>query len=353
MALSHPETDNSFQAALTGEAAATSNAFAASRNENENTENNNNANLHENAEQETNRSIATEASWMHRSTSKKEPTALDVLVDVAMNVHKRPAGTAEKEPARKRVCLRRAGRDSTAEVLVRGDGATTTTTTTATASSYARGTTRSLLDNSGRGTSTSTSTSTSTTTSTQGLTALAASDVDDTVEMESEETQDDETELVGVERPSPAYYAKKWKGWFDLFVAYTQVPGHSHTNAPFHEVFQERNLGLWVTRQRYLYWRTQHGLPKPFLSQERIHKLHVIGFKWGKPQALTWESWYGLLLAFKNENGHISVPRAHTTLGGHKLGRWLANQRRRLKQLPRTETIQTRIDLMNAIGFTF
>jgi hypothetical protein len=349
MALSHPETDNSFQAALTGEAAATSNAFAASRNENENTENNNNANLHENAEQETNRSIATEASWMHRSTSKKEPTALDVLVDVAMNVHKRPAGTAEKEPARKRVCLRRAGRDSTAEVLVRGDGATTTTTTTATASSYARGTTRSLLDNSGRGTSTSTST----TSSTQGLTALAASDVDDTVEMESEETQDDETELVGVERPSPAYYAKKWKGWFDLFVAYTQVPGHSHTNVPFHEVFQGRKLGVWVGNQRHQFWRKQKGLPKPYLTQDRVDQLAEIGFDWGKPQAMTWESWYELAVAFKNENGHINVPRAHTTLGGHKLGKWLSNQRSFVRLGRATSDLaQERVVLLRAIGVT-
>jgi hypothetical protein len=70
---------------------------------------------------------------------------------------------------------------------------------------------------------------------------------------------------------------------------------------------------------------------------------------------MTWESWYELAVAFKNENGHINVPRAHTTLGGHKLGKWLSNQRHRLA-VSRGETPtaikQAKIDKLRAIGVT-
>ena len=66
------------------------------------------------------------------------------------------------------------------------------------------------------------------------------------------------------------------------------------------------------------------------LEARRVQILEEAGVVWD-PLAAEWERMHGLLLAFKEREGHCDVPRRHEEQGA-KLGKWLSHQRQAYKR---------------------
>ena len=61
-----------------------------------------------------------------------------------------------------------------------------------------------------------------------------------------------------------------------------------------------------------------------------MRALEEAGVVWD-PQVAEWERMHGLLLAFKEREGHCDVPQRHEEQG-EKLGYWLSQQRTAYKR---------------------
>ena len=66
------------------------------------------------------------------------------------------------------------------------------------------------------------------------------------------------------------------------------------------------------------------------LSDAQVEALEEAGVAWD-PLAAVWERMHGLLLAFKEREGHCDVPAKHEEQGA-KLGSWLGHQRTAYKR---------------------
>ena len=123
-----------------------------------------------------------------------------------------------------------------------------------------------------------------------------------------------------------------WETRFNELVRYKAK--HGDCNVPR----RHRQLGMWVSKQRQQY-------KKGKLSQDRVDRLNIIGFKWALnpgPKGGS-ETRFDELVQYKAKNGDYNVPRSHG-----KLGPWVYTQRRRYKK---NELSQDRIDRLNSIGF--
>jgi hypothetical protein len=116
-----------------------------------------------------------------------------------------------------------------------------------------------------------------------------------------------------------------WEFWFGLLVASNAEHGNvdilvSHTTEGGFR------LGRWVDTQRTLRKRGK-------LSDERIARLDGLGFSW-EPHDEAWERYFDMLVAYKEEHGHVDVPSDPP--GVYGLRAWLTKQRGdyKTKELP-------------------
>jgi len=82
-------------------------------------------------------------------------------------------------------------------------------------------------------------------------------------------------------------------------------------------------LGAWVNRQR-----TNKDAMPPH-RQSRLQNLP--GWTWGARPSFDrkqWDEWFSYLMDFSSREGHAKVPTGHVTADGHRLGAWVAAQRR-------------------------
>ena len=75
-------------------------------------------------------------------------------------------------------------------------------------------------------------------------------------------------------------------------------------------------MGKWVTQQRK---------NKELLPASKKNRLNQLGFIWDV-YAAQWKESYGLLMKFKEQEGHCRVP-ASCVIDGFRLGRWVSRQR--------------------------
>jgi len=80
---------------------------------------------------------------------------------------------------------------------------------------------------------------------------------------------------------------------------------------------ENRSLAEWVSGQRMAYFRKR-------LAPDRIQQLTEVGFEWD-PLGTRWEAMFQKLVEFKNEHGHINVPR--TSPKYIELANWVQTQR--------------------------
>jgi hypothetical protein len=98
------------------------------------------------------------------------------------------------------------------------------------------------------------------------------------------------------------------------------------------------------------------------LTDERIRRLEGLGFVWSLRD--DWQKHYDELVEYKKENGHCNVAARYSK--NRRLGIWVSAQRQQYKLLHSTPSVdddakvkraapltQDRIDLLNALGFTW
>jgi len=107
---------------------------------------------------------------------------------------------------------------------------------------------------------------------------------------------------------------ESWDKMFGTLEAFKQE--HGHCNVPATNPDNPR-LGFWVSNQRA-------ARRMSMLSRERIRQLEALGFEWD-PFSSRWEEMFTALSAFKEANGHCSVPVAYPE--NPKLGSWASTQR--------------------------
>jgi len=125
-----------------------------------------------------------------------------------------------------------------------------------------------------------------------------------------------------------------WQSMFEKLQAFQRREGHCRV--PFRRA-ESSELAHWVSTQRQFYRKGK-------LSKGRIQKLEAIGFKW-EPASDGWQQMFEELKAFKQKEGHCSVPRKSRAL---KLAAWVLNQRR---LFGKGKLSKVRIRQLEEIGF--
>ena len=129
---------------------------------------------------------------------------------------------------------------------------------------------------------------------------------------------------------------EQWEEGFDKLQAFKEREGHCRVPAKYEE--GGFNLGSWVGTQRSI---------KDTLTPERIERLEALGFVWD-PFKERWEEGFDKLQAFKEREGHCSVPQGHKEGKGINLWIWVANQRSKKDKLT-----PERIERLDALGFVW
>ena len=128
---------------------------------------------------------------------------------------------------------------------------------------------------------------------------------------------------------------EQWEEGFDKLQAFKEREGHcrvprGHKEGGF-------NLGVWVGKQRS---------KKDKLTPERIERLDALGFVWDSIKE-QWEEGFDKLQAFKEREGHCSVPQGHKE-GEYPLGTWVSRQR-----VKKDKLTPERIERLEALGFVW
>jgi len=111
-----------------------------------------------------------------------------------------------------------------------------------------------------------------------------------------------------------------------------------------------------------------HSLGKESLTPDKVAELKSVGFAWpikkgtkrgnSKPQKMSWEAWFDLLVQFKQFYGHAG-PRDSKVFRGKNLGRWASNQRNAYSRQKRGKVGKNssippnRVSRLNDLGFVW
>jgi hypothetical protein len=144
--------------------------------------------------------------------------------------------------------------------------------------------------------------------------------------------------------PSQGARERKWNLLLEALAAFKSVQGHCHVPRRW---TWNPTLARWVSEQRRL---RREGILDPVRRQ----RLEALGFEWeGVPsldsdRAMSWDSQYRRLLAYRRQHGHCEVPARYAA--DPALGRWIAAQR----SLQRSGNLkQDRMHRLNEIGFSW
>ena len=101
----------------------------------------------------------------------------------------------------------------------------------------------------------------------------------------------------------------EWQMNFETLLKFRAVNGHC-------DVPKDHKLSAWVVNMR----QNRHDLPFEYKNL-----LDMAGFTWERRGA--WARMFAQLASFREENGHVLVPRQSTDHLHNHLGAWLVNQR--------------------------
>ena len=122
---------------------------------------------------------------------------------------------------------------------------------------------------------------------------------------------------------------------------------HGNCNVSFR--FGSGSLGLWVMHQRQNY-RLLKERKSSAMSDDRIHKLELIGFQWSVLRCNNlWYKRFQELKKYKEAHGNCNVPARHANLGF-----WVSTQRRNYRLLNEGKSSpmsDDRIHKLESIGF--
>lgn len=118
-------------------------------------------------------------------------------------------------------------------------------------------------------------------------------------------------------------YDRKWEQKYALAKQFFEE--HGHLNIPVDYTVNGVKLGRWLSALRSV--RKKPEVNNYQLTPERIAALNRIGMCWEKN---SWEEKYGKAKAYYREHGNLQIPQTYVTEDRVWLGKWLAQQRRRL-----------------------
>ena len=121
----------------------------------------------------------------------------------------------------------------------------------------------------------------------------------------------------------------EWQRNFEEVKEFKKINGHTNINT------KTTSLGQWCLVQRRNYRKGK-------LLQKRVDQLNSIGFDWD-PNETYWQNRFEELKEFKKINGHTIVPTVGTSLGKFVVTLRMSFKRGKLSQ--------KKIDLLNSIGF--
>lgn len=94
---------------------------------------------------------------------------------------------------------------------------------------------------------------------------------------------------------------KTWVLQYEALAEFKRTHGHCHVQRNTPDKFHPNHkLALWVNRQRKAH-------DKKLLPQNRKEMLDALDFYWN-PNDYTWDEHYRVIVALKNEHGHVNIP---------------------------------------------
>ena len=118
-------------------------------------------------------------------------------------------------------------------------------------------------------------------------------------------------------------FESKWETGYSYAKRYVEEYGDIN-KVSLDFCYGDFKLNVWLRAQR-----ARRRIGK--LSDERVQKLESIGFAWDKNQAF-WEAGYNHALEYLKEHGSLRILPKYQCEDGFKLGRWIVNQKSRLKK---------------------
>ena len=128
--------------------------------------------------------------------------------------------------------------------------------------------------------------------------------------------------------------SEQWQANLGLLKAFQRREGQC--DVPSRHVEAGVGLGIWLSKQRKRYKarsttnESERKVMGAALSDDEVWWLEALGVKWDASRSEEWEVSFGFLKSFQRREGNCDVPHAHIE-GGERLGRWLAQQRKRTK----------------------
>ena len=130
-------------------------------------------------------------------------------------------------------------------------------------------------------------------------------------------------------------YTTDWERMFYALKAYKNDHGDFRLSR---QSKRHKELALWIGVQRRAYTKGK-------LSADRTARLEALGFEWD-PRDSLWERMFQILLTYKKEHGHCSVPAVYKSF--RSFGNWVVNQRSFYKK---GKLCTDRISKLEALGF--
>ncbi len=126
-----------------------------------------------------------------------------------------------------------------------------------------------------------------------------------------------------------------WEEMYTRLSQFKQIHGHCRVSI----AHPDNKLFGWVAKQRK---------KKDQLPADRLEKLNALGFTWQEDTQKRlqdqWQSFYGQLLTFRQQQGHSNIPEGWQE--NPALATWVSHQRRKEHTLP-----EERKQLLEQIGF--
>lgn len=143
--------------------------------------------------------------------------------------------------------------------------------------------------------------------------------------------------MTKYKRPYNEILEKKWLENYELAKSYFDTYGN--LRMPRNYIINGVKLGLWLNRQRANYRLS-------CLDRDRVLLLEKIQIDWGLTNEEQCLLGYNHAKDYFNQFNNLLVPFDYVCEDEYKLGVWLINQRRRLKD-------GTKISLLNELGMVW
>lgn len=132
------------------------------------------------------------------------------------------------------------------------------------------------------------------------------------------------------------------KSWKEIYLILNEYYNeHGNINAKSDEVYLDFPIGSYIKDQRASYFKGK-------LSEERIKIYEGFNIAWSVHD-LQWRENYDILKKYYDEHGNIDI-KYEEEIDGKKIGAWLFNEKREIKNYSESERKKYRVKLLEDLG---